>query len=146
MIVIDTSVIVAYMNAADDHHDAVSAWFEDLDDDLATTPLIVAEVDHLVAARGGRSALSALRADLAAGAYLVEWWPSAIASMLNIAERYADNGLGLADASLVALAERLDTAAIATLDERHFRAVRPLAAGTAFRLLPTDSIDGNASR
>lgn len=59
--------------------------------------------------------------------------------MVNIAEHYADNGLGLADASLVALAESLHTADIATLDERHFRAVRPLAAADAFRLLPTDS-------
>jgi predicted nucleic acid-binding protein len=116
----------------------VAAWLEDADDDLATTPLIVAEVDHLVAARGTRAALSALRADLAAGAYLVEWWQSAIASAVRIAERYADDGLALADVSLVALAERLDTVDIATLDERHFRAVPPLAAGKAFRLLPID--------
>ncbi len=139
MIVIDTSVIVAYMNSADDHHQAASEWLESTDDDLATTPLVVAEVDHLVAARGGQAALSALRADLVAGAYLVEWWQSAIAAIVRIAERYADNGLGLADASLVALAERLDTIDIATLDERHFRAVRPLAAGKAFRLLPSDA-------
>src|ERR1700720_2207421 len=121
MIVIDTSVIVAYMNAADDHHEAVSTWFEDLDDDLATTPLIIAEVDHLVGARGGPTARRALHRDLAAGAYLVEWWPGAIAPVVKIAERYADTGLGLADASLVALAERLGTIEIATLDERHFR-------------------------
>jgi hypothetical protein len=139
VIVVDTSVIVAYMNSADDHHEAVGAWFDDEDDDLATTPLIVAEVDHLVAARGGRAALAALRADLAAGAYLVEWWPQAIASAVTVAEQYADGGLGLADASLVALAQRLNTVDIATLDERHFRAVRPLAAGKAFRLLPIDA-------
>jgi predicted nucleic acid-binding protein len=64
VIVIDTSVIVAYMNAGDDHHATVSAWLDTADDDLATTPVIVAEVDHLVAARGGSAALSALRADL----------------------------------------------------------------------------------
>lgn len=139
MIVVDTSVIVAYMNSTDDHHDAVGSWLDQEDDDLATTPLIVAEVDHLVARRGGRAALSALRADLAAGAYLVEWWPQAIASAVTVAEQYADSGLGLADASLVALAERLDTIDIATLDERHFRTVRPLAAGKAFRLLPADA-------
>jgi predicted nucleic acid-binding protein len=138
VIVVDTSAIVAYMNSADAHHAAVSKWLEEEDDDLATTPLIVAEVDHLVAARGGRAALSALRADLSAGAYLVEWWRSAIPSAVRIAERYADTGLGLADASLVALAERLDTVEIATLDERHFRSVRPLAGGSAFRLLPMD--------
>ena len=40
--------------------------------------------------------------------------------------------------SLVVLAERLETVSVATLDERHFRAVRPLASGQAFRLLPMD--------
>ena len=70
---------------------------------------------------------------------VVEWWPGAIAAVVKIAERYADTGLGLADASLVALAERLGTIDIATLDERHFRAVRPLAGGKAFRLLPADA-------
>ena len=139
MIVVDTSVIVAYMNSADEHHEAVGAWLEDEDDDLVTTPLIVAEADHLIAARGGRAALSALRSDLAAGAYLVEWWGQAIAVAVTVAESYADAGLGLADASLVALAQRLNTIDIATLDERHFRSVRPLTADDAFRLLPLDA-------
>jgi predicted nucleic acid-binding protein len=139
VIVIDTSVIVAYMNAADERHAAVSAWLDEVDDDLATTPLIVAEVDHLIATRGGPVALGALRRDLAAGAYLVEWWSGAITAAVQIAERYADNALGLADASLVALADRVDTIDIASLDERHFRAVRPLSGGTAFRLLPSDA-------
>jgi hypothetical protein len=48
--------------------------------------------------------------------------------------------IGLTDASLVVLAERLGTTDIATLDERHFRTLRPLAGGVdAFRLLPADS-------
>jgi predicted nucleic acid-binding protein len=138
VIVVDTSAIIAYMNSADTHHAAVSAWLAAEQDDLVTTPLVVAEADHLVAARGGPAALSALRADLAAGAYLVEWWPGAISEAVRVAERYADTGLGLTDASLVVLAQRVGTADIATLDERHFRAVRPLAGGDAFRLLPAD--------
>jgi uncharacterized protein len=139
VIVVDTSIVVAYMNAADDYHAAVAGWLDGTDDDLSTTPLIIAEVDHLVGARGGPTARRALHRDLAAGAYMVEWWPGAIAAVVKIAERYADTGLGLADASLVALAERLGTIDIATLDERHFRAVRPLARGKAFRLLPADA-------
>ncbi len=139
MIVVDTSIVVAYMNAADDYHATVAGWLDGADEDLATTPLIIAEVDHLVGARGGPTARRALHRDLAAGAYLVEWWSGAIAVVVKIAERYADTGLGLADASLVALAERLGTIDIATLDERHFRAVRPLAGGKAFRLLPADA-------
>jgi predicted nucleic acid-binding protein len=46
--------------------------------------------------------------------------------------------IGLADASLLALAARLGTTRIATLDERHFRAVPPLGGEAAFTLLPAD--------
>lgn len=139
MIVVDTSVILAFMNSADAHHTAVGRWMAAETQDLATTPLVVAETDHLVAARGGRSATSALRKDLAAGAYLVDWWPQAMGDTLRVAERYADMALGLADASLVVLAGRIGTVEIATLDERHFRAVRPLSGEGAFRLLPQDA-------
>lgn len=138
MIIVDTSAILAYMNSADTHHAAVREWLAIEEDDLATTPLIVAEADHLVAVRGGRSAASALRADLAAGAYIVEWWSGAMGATVRVAERYADTGLGLADASLVVLAERFETVRIATFDQRHFRAIRPLASGDSFRLLPHD--------
>lgn len=138
MIIVDTSIIVAYMNRADDHHEAVAEWVDALEEDLVTTPMIVAEADHLVAKRGGEHALSALHTDLAAGAYLVEWWSAAMARAVEVARRYADTGLGLADASLVALADRVGTVDIATLDERHFRAVRSLAGGQAFRILPVD--------
>lgn len=68
----------------------------------------------------------------------VSSWPGAIAAAVEVAERYADGDLGLADASLVALADRVGTIDIATLDERHFRAVPPLTGGGAFRLLPRD--------
>lgn len=138
MIVVDTSAILAYMNSSDSHHAEVSAWLDGERDELATTPLIISEADHLVSARGGPSAASALREDLLTGAYLVEWWSEALAATVRIAERYADGALGLADASLVALADRLSTIRIATLDERHFRAVSPLSGGDAFRLLPLD--------
>jgi len=138
VIVVDTSIIVAYMNANDDDHTRVAEWIDQIDDDLVTTPLIVAEADHLVDARGGARALSALRADLASGAYLVEWWSGALPGAIEVAEAYADMRLGLADASLVVLAERLGTLDVGTLDERHFRAIRPRAGGQAFRILPAD--------
>jgi predicted nucleic acid-binding protein len=138
LIVVDTSAIIAYMNSADRHHAQVAEWLAAEPDDLTTTPLIVAEADHLAGARGGASATKALRVDLVAGAYIVDWWPEALAASVRVAERYADAGLDLADASLVVLAQRCETVVIATLDERHFRAVRPLAGGSAFRLLPCD--------
>lgn len=53
----------------------------------------------------------------------------------QLVEQYADFPLGGTDASVVALAERLNTDLIITLDRRHFAAVRPRHC-TAFRLLP----------
>ena len=139
MIVVDTSLVVAYMNRTDTHHDAARGWIAALDDDLITTPLILAEIDHLLSTRGGARAAQAFRQDLKAGAYLVDWWPGAVVAMVDVADRYADMALGLADASLVVLADRHLTEEIATFDHRHFRAIAPLGSATAFRLLPADA-------
>lgn len=139
MIVLDTSVIYALLDRADRRHVEAREWYERLDAELVTTPLVLAEVDHLAAARGGARAVRGFRDDVRAGAYLVEWWPSAARESADLADRYADLGVGLTDASLVALAGRVGSRDVATFDERHFRAVRPLDGGAAFRLLPLDA-------
>lgn len=77
------------------------------------------------------------RATTPNGVYDVVWWPGAERDTAAIAERNDSLGVGLAGASLVALAGRLGTTEIATLDERQFRTMRP-AEGGAFRLLPRD--------
>jgi predicted nucleic acid-binding protein len=61
--------------------------------------------------------------------------PADWARIADLVEQYADFPLGGTDASVIALAERLGTELIITLDERHFRAVRPRHCA-AFRLLP----------
>jgi predicted nucleic acid-binding protein len=61
-----------------------------------------------------------------------------VASARALIARYADLGIGLADASIVVLADRYATNRILTLDERRFRALRPLAGGH-FTLLPADA-------
>jgi uncharacterized protein len=108
------------------------------EDELVTTPLVVAELDYLVTKRGGNDAARILHEDFDDGAYVVEWWPNAIHETVAVAKRYESMPLGLSDASLVALAARLQTTTIATLDERHFRALKPLSGGEAFTLLPAD--------
>ena len=137
MIVLDTSVAVAFMNRRDDDHERVAAWMETVGEDLFTTPLIVAEIDHLVSRFGGPDAALAFYEDLISGAYLVEWWPEAVSETVSAAREHRD--IGLADASLVSLAARLGTTRVPTLDERHFRAARPLTGDAAFALLPTDA-------
>ena len=54
---------------------------------------------------------------------------------LQFDRRYPDLKLGLADVSVAVIAQKLGTRRILTLDERHFRAVRPLQGGV-FILVP----------
>jgi predicted nucleic acid-binding protein len=53
-------------------------------------------------------------------------------------DRYADLQIGLADASVVVLANRHRTLDLLCTDERHFRALRG-SGGKRFRLLPFDA-------
>jgi predicted nucleic acid-binding protein len=95
VIVVDTSVVIAFMDRRDQDHEVVSRWLDTNLDELVTTPLAVAEMDHLAARYGGAARARALRRDLEAGAYGVEWWGGAVEEALRIAERYASLGLGL---------------------------------------------------
>ena len=142
MIVVDTSLIYALLDRRDAYHDTAVRWYEGTQDELVTTPLVLAEADHLARRRAGERAARAFRRDLAAGAYGVEWWPTAASDAVGVADRYQDLGISLTDASLVALAARIGTVAIATFDERHFRAMRPLGPAQAFEILPADRPDG----
>ncbi|MFO8150101.1 MAG: hypothetical protein R6T93_07375 [Trueperaceae bacterium] len=53
----------------------------------------------------------------------------------DVVERYADLRIGVADASLVVLADRYATSRLLTLDGRRFDAIRTLG-GAPFTLLP----------
>lgn len=104
--------------------------------ELVTTPLVLAEVDHVLQRRAGQGVAEAVLADFRNGAYRVEWWPRAVADSVNVLRAERRLGIGIVDASLVALAAHLRTSRIATLDQRHFRKLG--LAGEAFTLLPAD--------
>lgn len=139
MIVADASFAYALLDDADVGFAAARAWYETGYPDLITTPLVLSEVDHLAARRLGAHARSSFRADVAAGGYHVAWWGSATEECVRVAERYLDLGVSLTAASLVALAARLETTSIATFDEPHFRAMKPLTGEPGFTLLPADA-------
>ena len=98
MIVVDTSVVLAFMDRRDADHELVRDWMETVEDELTTTPLVVAELDHLVFRQGGAPAAKALREDLDGGAYAVECGSSAIHDTVAVAQRWESIYLGLTDA------------------------------------------------
>jgi uncharacterized protein len=96
--------------------------------------MVVAEASYLIARHMGARTDAAFLAGMSrfdVRAPLAEDW----SRIAELALAYANFPLGGTDASLIALAERLDTDLVITLDQRHFRAVRP-AHRSAFRILP----------
>jgi predicted nucleic acid-binding protein len=84
----------------------------------------------------GNEAADRFRADLATGAFAVEWGADDDLHRANqICTQYAALELGLVDAVVAAVAERISAKAIATLDLRDFA---PLVLRGAPRLLPRD--------
>ena len=139
MILLDTSGLLAAIDASQRRHSSARRALEDAHPPFVLSPFVLAELDYLLATRVGRRAQSALLAEVELGAYeLAPFAATDVAAARRILERYADLDLGLADASNVVLAERHATQDILTLDERHFRAVTT-PSGQPFRLLPSDA-------
>ncbi len=139
MILLDTSGLLAAIDASQRRHSSARRALEDAQPPFVLSPFVLAELDYLLATRVGRRAQSALLAEVELGAYeLAPFAATDVAAARRILERYADLDLGLADASNVVLAERHATQDILTLDERHFRAVTT-PSGQPFRLLPSDA-------
>ena len=102
------------------------------------SPFVLAELDYLLMRHIGHRAQNAFLEEVARGAYRLEPFDANdVARAKEVLERYADLSVGLADASLVVLAERHGVAEILTLDRRHFRAMR-FAGLKQFRILPMD--------
>jgi hypothetical protein len=98
--------------------------------------LVLSELDYWCGRRLPPDAWLIFLDDLLAGVYRVEAPTSAdLARCRELQSRYANLALGIVDASLVALAERLGEPKVVTLDQRHFRAVRP-AHVEAFEIRP----------
>jgi uncharacterized protein len=136
-IVLDTSVVVALAIADEPDHEEVRDWILAQDEDLVTTPLVLAEIDHVLGRRAGREIAWEAMWDFERGAYEVRWWPQALGRALEILHQESRLGIGVVDASLVALAEHLETSRVATLDHRHFRQLA--IAGEPCRVLPADA-------
>jgi hypothetical protein len=101
------------------------------------SPFVLAELDYLLGKLVGVSATLRLLEEVARGAYLLPPFAAAdVARAREVIARHAALAIGLADASLVVLAERFATRDILTLDERHFRSLR--AGRRPFVLLPRD--------
>lgn len=134
--IVDTSALLALFNTDEVSHEGVRALLESTAEQLVVSPYVLAELDYLVASRFGVPAELEVLREMGAGA----WTLSALSaddlgSAARIVEKYSDQAIGVADASIVVLAERHRTRTVATLDRRHFEVLRPLQGGR-FTIVP----------
>jgi predicted nucleic acid-binding protein len=139
VIVLDTSGLMAALDLGARHHEAARAVIESDPGPYLLSPLVLAELDYLLGTRMGAKVEIRFLREVAAGAYQLEPLSADdVEAGADLIERYASLEIGAADASVVVIAARARTTRILTLDERHFRVVRPLR-GRSFRILPADS-------
>lgn len=135
--IVDSGPLYAVADSDDQDHAGSLAVLERSDLQLVIPALVVAEVTYLIGRRLGAAAESRFLAGLSTfdiEAPAPEDWPR-IAELVGV---YREFPLGGTDASVVALAERLETELVITLDRRHFAAIRPRHC-PAFQLLPGES-------
>ena len=138
MLVCGTSGLLAYFDASDTWNTPVSAVIDADPGPFVVSPYVVAELDYLVATRRGVGPELAVLTELSGGAWeLPPMEAGDLEEICRLVERYQDQNIGVADASLVVLAQRYRTDRLLTLDHRHFGVVRT-AAGKPFSLLPED--------
>lgn len=136
MLIVDAGPLVAYLNRNDPDHARCAALLESRTDDLLVTPYVVTEACYLVGKYVGADAEINLVEALAAGDLnQLDVTAGDLIRMTELMRQYRGFPLGVADASVIAAAERLQAGEVATLDQRHFRAVTP-AHVTALKLLP----------
>lgn len=135
-LVLDTGPLLAALDRADPDHDACVELIETTPADLVLPGLVLAELDYGCHERLDARVWLSFLEDVLAGAYRVEQ-PTIgdLARCRVLQEQYADFRLGVVDASVIALLERLGETTVATLDHRHFAVVRP-AHANALALVP----------
>jgi predicted nucleic acid-binding protein len=125
-ILLDASAIVAAADRADLHHEAAVAWFARVDEPLLLGALTLADLDVLLQRELGPVATVAVLRTLTDGAIrLVAPTDADLARASELLEQAAEHTPRLADAVLVASAERLGVRRVATFDRRPIAIFRP---------------------
>lgn len=124
--IVDTGPLVAALDRDDKDHERCTELLATARGPLRVPGPVLTEVCYLLERHSGSVAEAAFLRALADGE--LELVPITTADLVRMAElvtTYADLPLGAVDASVLALAERLDDLDVATLDRRHFTILRP---------------------
>lgn len=136
MILTDAGPLIALINRNDPNHQACVAALDDLPSGpLTTTWPCFTEAMHLLVRVGGYPAQQELwRMVLDARVAVHDLSSQEIVRSAELMEKYRDRPMDLADASLVATAEKLSLRDVFALDKDYY--VYRLADGSALHVIP----------
>ncbi len=138
MILVDTSAVLQLVSTTARHHADLQRIVDEVNGPFLLSPFVLAELDYMLGERHGQAMQLALLDEVAEGAYeLAEFTHADVELAAAVMRQYSDLRVGLADASIVVLADRHGSADVLSFDRRHFRAMRG-PGGRPFRLLPDD--------
>jgi predicted nucleic acid-binding protein len=126
VIVVDAGVLIGAADADDKHHEACSRLFNERGREFIVPATVVVEVCWTLASHVSAAVEAEFLDSIAEGELRVEDLDrDDYARASELVKIYADFPLGAVDASVVAVAERLGITEVATVDHRHFNALRP---------------------
>lgn len=135
-LVLDTGPVLAALDADDSEHDRCMSLLQESIEPLVVVSTTLVEIDYWIRKRLTSEVWQSFVADIANGAYRLERCTvEDLERAAKLELQYEDMNLGLVDASVIAVCERLGETKVATLDRRHFSAVRPRHCA-AMTLLP----------
>ncbi len=138
-LILDTGAIIGLYDRRDPLQGSIQRILNDEPGELVIPGPVSGEIDYLLRERLGRQARAAFLEDLAEVRFRVACPEARDYDMMRQYDRqYSDFDIGLADLSVVVLAHRNRTRRVMTVDQRHFRALRPIDGGS-FVLLPMDA-------
>lgn len=125
-ILLDASVVVAAADRADLNHAAAMSWFARADEPLLLGALALGDLDSLLQRELGADATLALVRAITSGAIrLVPPTDGDLERAAELLDQAAEHLPRLADALMVAAAERIGVRRIATFDRRPIAVFRP---------------------
>lgn len=135
--IVDTSFLVSLTNPNEYGHKACVAVAKTIRDTLIVPQTVLPEATYLLDKYLGHHVMREFVRRMLLPVWTIE--PIRESDLVRTAvllEKYHDNRLDFVDATLIAIAERLNIQRVLTLDKRHFRVIRPSHCPT-FELLPS---------
>lgn len=132
----DTGVLVSAADSREPRHADCAKVLRSHHGQMVMSAPVVAETSWMIESRlGPKAEARFLRLVTSGEIEVIDLSLADYLRCVELIETYADLGLGLVDASVVTIAERLSIATIATLNHRDFSVVRPRHV-EAFELVP----------